>query len=669
MPAIQDNRFAKITSPLGDNVLLFHRMAGFESLNAPFEINLDLLSEKPHIAANDILGKALTVAVDLPNGNLRYFHGHVCRFGQGGMTNRLHSYVATLRPWLWFLSRSYNYRIFQQGDASNTTPKIVEAIFNEHGFSDYKIKLEKTYAEREYCVQYRETDLDFIGRLLEEEGIFYFFEHENGKHTMVIADSANALSPTDRYETIPFMALSGAGGGRKETISAWNQGHSVQTGTIVLRDFNFETPSTDLTVKLNGDKQYEHAKHESYDYPGRYADTAAGNTYAQCRREEYDAQHAQVSGDTNAMGLCTGALFSLADHPAENQNGQYMLLETRYSLDSDDYGSGGGSGGAHFQCTFTALHRDIPFRPPQKTPKPVMRGPQTAIVVGKQGEEIWTDKYGRVKVKFHWDRKDNKDEKSSCWLRVSQPWAGKGWGAIAIPRVGQEVIVDFLDGDPDRPIVTGRVYNAEQTVPYTLPDNATQTGIKSRSSKEGGMDNFNEFRMEDKKGEEEIYVHAEKDMNVVVENNATLKVGFDKKDAGDQTIDIYNNRTTTLDQGNDKLQIKTGNRDVVLDRGNHTLKLAKGNQSVQLDMGNCSVKIKMGNQDTKLDLGKSTTEAMQSIELKVGQSSIKVDQMGVTIKGMMIKIEGMTQTEVKGLMTQINGDAMLMMKGGITMVN
>jgi type VI secretion system secreted protein VgrG len=299
----------------------------------------------------------------------------------------------------------------------------------------------------------------------------------------------------------------------------------------------------------------------------------------------------------------------------------------------------------------SAIAKTQQFRAAHRTPKPVVRGPQTAIVVGPAGEEIYTDQYGRVKVKFHWDRAENKDETSSCWIRVSQPWAGKGWGAITIPRIGQEVIVDFLEGNPDQPIITGRVYNADQTVPYALPDNATQTGIKSRSTKAGGQDNFNEIRMEDKKGQEEIYIHAEKDMNVVVENNATLKIGFDKKDKGNQTIDIYNDRTTTLEQGNDKLQLKQGNREVVLDMGNHTLS------------------IKQGNQETKVDLGKSTLEAMQSIELKVGQNSIKIDQSGITIKGMMIKIEGTAMAEVKSPMTTIKGDGMLTAKGGIVMIN
>ncbi|WP_232020528.1 type VI secretion system tip protein TssI/VgrG [Methylocaldum marinum] len=256
-----------------------------------------------------------------------------------------------------------------------------------------------------------------------------------------------------------------------------------------------------------------------------------------------------------------------------------------------------------------------------------------------------------MKVKFHWDRAESRDETSSCWVRVSQAWAGKGWGAIAIPCIGQEVIVDFLEGNPDQPIITGRVYNSEQTVPYPLPDKATQTGIKSRSSKQGASDNFNEIGMEDDIGNEEIYIHAEKDMNVVVENSATLRVGFDKQDPGDQTVDIYNNRTATLEQGNDKLQLKQGNWEVLLDMSNHTLS------------------IKQGNQETKIDLGKSTLEAIQSIELKVGQNSIKIDQTGVTIKGMMINIEGTTMAELKAPMTTVKGDGMLTAKGGLVRVN
>lgn len=311
--------------------------------------------------------------------------------------------------------------------------------------------------------------------------------------------------------------------------------------------------------------------------------------------------------------------------------------------------------------------------------------------MGPPGEEIWPDKYGRIKVQFHWDREGTNDEKSSCWVRVATPWAGKQWGMIHIPRIGQEVIVAFEEGDPDQPLIVGSVYNYEQMPPYKLPDNKTQSGLKSRSSKQASATNFNELRFEDKKDAEQIYVHAEKDFDGVIENNESRKVGFEKKDKGNQSIEIFNNqelkvgcsqasegsqtitvykdRTETVETGNEMVTVKKGNRTVNVDTGNDTHQIKMGNRDVKIDMGNDTLTIKMGNQTTKLNLGKSATEAMQSIELKVGSSSIKVDQMGVTIKGMMVKIEGQVQTEVKGLMTSVQGSAMTTVKGAITMIN
>jgi type VI secretion system secreted protein VgrG len=308
------------------------------------------------------------------------------------------------------------------------------------------------------------------------------------------------------------------------------------------------------------------------------------------------------------------------------------------------------------------------------------------VVVGQQGDEIFTDKYGRVKVQFPWDREGKKDANSSCWVRVGSVWAGKQWGGIHIPRVGQEVLVAFQEGDPDQPIIMGGVYNAEQMPPYALPDNKTQSGIKTRSTLKGGTDNFNELRFEDKKDSEEIYFHAEKDFNRVVENNDTLKVGSDKAKDGSQTIEVWKdrtetvktgnelvtiskgNRTVNVDKGNDEHHVKTGNRTVDVDQGNDSHNIKQGNRAVVISMGNDSLAIKMGNQTTKLDMGASNTEAMQSITLKVGQNSITIDQMGVTIKGMMVTVEGQVQTQVKGLMTQVQGSAMTQISGGITMI-
>ncbi len=298
-----------------------------------------------------------------------------------------------------------------------------------------------------------------------------------------------------------------------------------------------------------------------------------------------------------------------------------------------------------------------------------MEGTQTAVVVGPSGEEIFTDKYGRVKVQFFWDRQGKKNADSSCWIRVGTLWAGKQWGAIHIPRIGQEVIVAFEEGDPDQPIIVGSVYNADQMPPYNLPDNKTQSGLKSRSSLKGGTDDFNQLRLEDKKGSEEIYFHAQKDFNRVVENNDTLKVGSSKADDGSQTVEVWKDRTETVKTGNEKITIEKGNRTVTLNTGNDLHQMKQGNRDVKIDMGNDSLKISMGNHTTKLDLGKSETEAMQSIELKVGGNSIKIDQTGVTIKGIMVSIEGQAMLDAKAPMTTVKGDGMLTLKGGITMIN
>jgi type VI secretion system secreted protein VgrG len=649
MSFTQDFRSVSVTSPLVKDDLLFFRMQGREEFSRLFELEVDLLSENRNLAVKDILGKKLTVALELPNGGTRYFNGYAVQFSQEPDFDQFAHYRAILRPWLWFLTRKTNCRIFQD----KTVPQIVKVIFEEHGFSgDVEESLSETYRLREYCVQYRESDFDFVNRLLEEEGIYYFFKHENDKHTLNLVDSSNAHSEVSGYAEIPFLPPENQERRYRDHLFAWSFRRVVQPGTYTVNDFDFVKPRAALIEKTSRPTENDYAEYEQYDYPGGYVKNTDGAHYSKVRLEALQSDYERFSGEGNALGLEVGASFTLVDHPRRDQNMEYVITGTEFRLQTNDYKSGGYRVGDFVEkLGVSAIAKKQQFRAAHCTPRPFVRGPQTAIVVGKKGEEIWTDQYGRVKVKFHWDRAENRDETSSCWVRVSQPWAGKGWGAVAIPRVGQEVIVDFLEGNPDQPIITGRVYNAEQTVPYTLPDNATQTGIKSRSSKEGAPDNFNEIRMEDKLGKEEIYIHAEKDLNVVVENSATLRVGFDKSDPGDQTVDIYNNRTTTLEKGNDRLQLKKGNREVVLDMGNHTLS------------------IKQGNQETKIDVGKSTLEAMQSIELKVGQNSIKIDQSGVTIKGMMIKIEGTAMAELKAPMTTVKGDGMLTAKGGLVMVN
>ncbi|RMF88342.1 MAG: type VI secretion system tip protein VgrG, partial [Nitrospinota bacterium] len=406
-----------------------------------------------------------------------------------------------------------------------------------------------------------------------------------------------------------------------------------------------------------------------------------GRKLVKLRMEEEEVPYQEIQGTSYCRDFRSGYQFELTDHYDRRQEGTYLLTTVQHSaVQSPDYLSEGEASEAPYYNSFTCIPEAIPFRPPRVTPKPVVQGLQSAVVVGKKGEEIWTDKYGRVRVQFHWDRKGKRDEQSTCWVRVAQPWAGKQWGAIFLPRIGQEVVVAFLEGDPDQPLVVGSVYNAENMPPYELPANQTQSGIKTRSSKGGGASNFNELRFEDKKGSEHIYFHAEKDFLRLVENDDKLAVGHDQTiviknnrtetvKEGDETVTIeQGNRTVSIDTGNETLQVKQGDRLVSVDMGNDTHQIKQGNRDVQIDMGNDTLTIKMGNQTTKLNLGKSSTEAMQSIELKVGTNSIKIDQTGITLKGLMIKIEGQMMTQMKGMMTQVNGNAMLQLKGGITMI-
>jgi type VI secretion system secreted protein VgrG len=389
-----------------------------------------------------------------------------------------------------------------------------------------------------------------------------------------------------------------------------------------------------------------------------------------------------VNATTDARGVAAGCLLTLTDHPREDQNADYLIVAATHHFINPDV-----EGTADHSCEFLLIPKAQTFRAPRVTPKPLIAGIQTAVVTGKAGEEIFTDSYGRVKVQFHWDRLGKNDENSSCFIRVAQTWAGKRWGAQFLPRLGQEVVVEFLEGDPDRPLITGSVYNADQPVPYALPDNMTQSGVKTHSTKTGDDKTFNELRFEDKKESEEVYFHAEKDFNRVVENNDTLTVGLEKKDAGDQTIQIHNNRTVTLDEGNDTLQVKKGKRDVKIDEGDHlltvgkgnreatistgndTLTISKGNREVKIDAGNHTVTVTQGNQTIKITAGSMSTEAGQAIELKVGGNSIKIDTSGITIKGTMVSIEGMAKTDIKAPMTTVNGDGMLTLKGGLLQIN
>jgi type VI secretion system secreted protein VgrG len=644
-----------MTIPHAADVII-RRMSVAENLGRLFEFQLDLTSNVGGLSYQDFLGQSVTVNWELPRGGTRHFNGILVSFGQTAVEGTWHHYHAVLRPWFWLLTRSSDCRIFQNVSVID----IFKSVCSDLGFTDYKLQTSGTYAAREYCVQYRETAFDFLSRLFECEGIYYYFTHEDGKHYLVLSDGVDSHQPYTGYESIAYEPKPL----REECISSWNVSFELQPGTVVLNDFSFLTPKADLKSKLSVTRSHPYSTFEIYDYPGGYFTKDLGDNYVRARIEERQSQYQVIRGSCDVQGLAAGSLFTLTDHPRIDQNDEYLIVSTVHQFVNSDVVSE-----CSHQCDFVAIPKTQTFRSPRITPRPVISGPQTAIVTGASGDEIWTDSNGRVKVQFHWDRVGTNDENSSCWIRVAQTWAGNKWGSQFLPRVGHEVVVEFMEGDPDRPLIVGSVYNADQPVPYSLPDNATQSGIKSHSSKEGDDSTFNELRFEDSKGKEQIYFHAEKDFQRVVENNDTLTVGLEKKDPGDQTIQIHNNRTVTIDEGNDALQIKKGNRDVKIDTGNDTVTVSQGSQEVKIAAGNHTLTISQGNQTISISVGSSTMEAAQGIELKVGGNSIKIDPAGITVKGTMISIEGQAKLDLKAPMTTVNGDGMLTLKGGLTQIN
>lgn len=541
----QASRLAKITSPLGPDVLLLNEMGGDEELGWLFSYELQLNSLDANIDLNQLLGKPMSVSLQLADGGARYFHGLVARCSQNIDQGQFASYQVTLRPWLWLLSRTSDCRIFQ----NLSIPQIIKQVFRDLGFSDFEDALSRPYREWEYCVQYRETSFDFVSRLMEQEGIYYFFRHEQNRHVLVLADAYGAHATVPGYTSVPYYPKDEQQRER-DHMHNWHLVQQVQPGSLELNDYDFQRPSASIDVRSAMPRPHTAGDYPLYDYPGTYVKSEDGEHYARTRIEALQTLHEQVEFSGNARGLGSGHLFSLTGFSRRDQNREYLILGARYYITQERLESGGGAASAQFDSSLTCIDAQQSFRPLANTHRPIVKGPQTALVVGPKGEEIWTDQYGRVKVHFYWDRHDQSNENSSCWIRVSQSWAGKNWGSMQIPRIGQEVIVSFLEGDPDRPIITGRVYNAEQTVPYDLPENATQSGMKSRSSKGGSPANFNEIRMEDKKGLEQLYIHAERNQDIVVEVDESHSVGHDRnKSIGhNETVTIGNNRLRIVKQ-------------------------------------------------------------------------------------------------------------------------
>ncbi|MCB1895764.1 MAG: type VI secretion system tip protein VgrG [Zoogloeaceae bacterium] len=540
----EQSRFYKLESPLGENVLLFYRMRVQEELARLSQFELECLSEDGSIDPDALLGKSVKTSLLLPDDSQRDFSGYVTRFSQQGMHGRFHVYHATVHPWLWFLTRRADCRIYQH----MTVPDIVKDVFARHDTATFDDRLTASYPVRKYCVQYRESDFAFVSRLLEEEGIYYYFQYKGMRNVLVLADGYPAHEPYPGYADVPFVAPRSTGRTELDHISEWSFTRQVQPGRFATTDYDFLKPSVPLQVHAEQPREHEHADYEFFDYPGEFYDKADGESYIRARRDEAHSEFELANGVTNARGIATGALFSLSHHPRADQNREYLITRSEHQFQAEGYESDSPSG-ATYDCRFTALSSDQQFRPKRLTPRPIVEGLQTAVVTGPAGEEIHTDAHGRVKVHFHWDRYGSPDENASCWIRTSHSWAGSRFGMIAIPRIGQEVIVEYVEGDPDRPMITGRVYNAAEMPPWDLPANKTQTGLLTRSSLGGSAANANAIRFEDKKGEEQLWLHAEKNQDIEVENDETHWVGHDRTKTidNDETTHVKHDRTETVD--------------------------------------------------------------------------------------------------------------------------
>jgi type VI secretion system secreted protein VgrG len=660
MTYTQTNLPIRVETVLGPDVLLLSGVSGVEGVSAPFSFGLDLLSEDDGVDAAGLLRTPASVTLLLSTGEERTIHGLIRRFVQEGRDEELTTYQAEIVPWLWFLSLSRESRIHQ----NLSVPEIVEQVFRGLGHADFEVRCTKSYPKREFCVQYRETHLDFVSRLLEEEGIFYFFEHTPGRHLLVLADDNSAVKPCPCVGSAR-MAPQDADGGDVVAMLHWEE--QACTGRVVLKDYDFLQPSLTLESTIAAAEP-----EESYDYPGDFTAPDDGDRYARIRLEEAAAMRQTVRGQGTCRDFRAGCRFDLTDHFGSAANQPYMLVQVQHVATAGDFRAG-DAGVMEYRNHFVAIPHGVPFRPPRTTPHPVVHGSQTALVVGPAGEEVWTDSHGRIKVQFYWDRRGKKDENSSCWVRVAQPWAGKGWGAVQIPRIGNEVVVEFLEGDPDRPLVVGSVYNAEQAPPFALPGAGIQMGMKSRSSPGGG--GYNEITLTDSKGRELVNVHAQRDMTTAVEHDESLTVGNDRS-AGvghdehlsvghDQQVSVGKNRSESVG-ADDSLSVG-GNRRVAVEKdetlgvdGRRSKTVGK-DESVEvggkrdssvgkdetLSVGEKrSVEVA---KDDLLKVGKKLLiEAGDEIVLKTGEASITLKKDGtITIKGKDLKLDGSGKVNVK----------------------
>lgn len=698
-----------MTSPLAADALIPISLSAQEAIGQTFYFEVQVVSQNGSIDPDQLLDKPVCVTLQSTGVPLRNFHGIVQTVSshgtiRGQASDSYYVYRLVLVPRLWFLGQTVDCRVFQQ----KTTVDILKQMFSDAGLTD--VTLPSPGATRDYTVQFNESDLTFASRLMEEEGYFYFFEHSSSAHQLIVANQASA------FKDIAGATLHLGGDSDATLITGWSRPAQTARGKMTLKDYDPTKPDTVLKAdKPTTLKTAGAAQRDDFRWPANTFESGTVSNRAQWEMEAAEAHAALFDGGSRFGKLVPGGKVKLASRPASTYDNTYVIRSVSHHATDDTWLTQGAPPTYGNTCSFFPV--SVPWRQPFLTPRPRMDGIHTAIVLGpnsaagaevksQSGEEIYTDALARVKIRFYWDHRAEAAGGQSVWARVIQPWAGKGWGAQFIPRVGTEVAVAFVDGDPDRPIVVGGLYNGRDTPIYSESDK-TKLGFRTRSSLSGGAANFSEFTFDDKKGSELVFLHAEKDLTTEVENDQTLKVDNCRivNVKKDETVKIGQNRTVTIENGDDKLDVKVGNRSVAVDVGNdslnvktgnrsvtigqgdhtvdvktgnqvitvgqgdHTLDVKTGNRSVTVDQGNDTLDVKLGNLSIKADAGKIEVQAMQSITLTVGGNSIKIDQTGVAINGTMVKVAGTAMATLKAPMTTVSGDGMLTLKGGIMMLN
>ena len=644
---VQEKRAGVLDTPLGKDKLAIVRFDGSEGVNELFEWRLEAVSAEGDIDFDGLIGKHATLTINGVNGRKRKFDGIVTEARWLGVRDHFHAYRLVLRPWLWVLSQRTDNYIFHEMSVTD----IIADVFSDYGaLAEFDDRTSAAYPPIEYCVQYRESDMAFVTRLMEEFGISYSFVHADGSHKLVMSDQ-NMQVDTVEGATRKFITLSGQDRRTEECIHHFVPERRFASGKTAWKDYNFKKPTAEMHAQKEGTASYEQAGKELYDWPGRYMELGQGQTFAQIKLEAHEAQDKRCMAAGNSPSLFAGSLMTLTDHPVGARNIEYLVLRSQHTFTSQNYRSGGSGGTDSYEGQYELLDSSIPLRPMKTTSKPVVQGPQTAFVVGKQGEEIDCDEYGRILVRFHWDREN--DQSMRC--RVAQNWAYKQWGGMIIPRIGMEVMVEFLDGDPDRPLVTGSVYNADAMPPYPLPANKTKSVFKTNTHKGGG---FNELSFEDEKDAEEIYMHAQKDMNVDVLHDRGKTVGHDQTEAigHDKTITVGNNHTESIG-ANKTLSVggsfaRTVGRVSTEQVGLLKSTFVGGDQTVMVGLNKVenvgkSLSSSAG-ENIGFDAGKVfEIKAADTFRVKVGEARFEMDKSGIIV------IDAPLTTIAKGAATQL----------------